>query len=133
MAVNVRDGLNRNIGFEVYDYGYVSVAAADFDPLTTETDWRGALDDSQLGFYQTNGFFARPNADGIFYGITYAQYREAMINQHGLTEVQVIAALVPQAFLGVGSQWIECRLVKIFASNSQYATIGTAANIGLLL
>jgi hypothetical protein len=57
-----------------------------------------------------------------------------MKNPHGLTEVQVIAALVPQAFLGVGSQWIECRLIKVFAANdATYATVATNINVGLLL
>ena len=134
MAVNVRDGLNRNIGFEVYAYGYLSIAAADFDPLTTETDWRGALNDSQVGSYRTNGFLARPDADGLFYAITWAQYEQAMKNPHGLTEAQVIATLVPQAFSGVANQWIECLLVKVFdADDAKYGTIAEAVNIGLIL
>jgi len=135
MAVNVRDGLNRNTPFFVFDYGYVDLSAADFDPLTTETDWRGALNDSQLGSYRMNGFLARPNADGLFYAITWAQYEQAMKNPHGLTEVQVIAALIPQAYLGVANQWIECPLIKIFYpdDDQEYKTVATAANIGLIL
>ena len=129
-----QDGLGRNIPFFVDRYGYVSVVAAGFDPLTTETDWRGALNDSQVGSYRKNGFLARPNADGNFYAIQWEEYNEAMKNPHGLTEAQVIAALVPQLFNGVENQWIECLLIKIFAHTDQkYSTIATDCNIGLLL
>ena len=134
MAVNVRDGLNRNVAFFIHDYGYVDISTADFDPITTETDWRGALDISQVGSYRTNGFLARPDADGLFYAITWAQYEQAMKNPHGLTEAQVIATLVPQAFSGVANQWIECLLVKVFATDdATYGTIAEAVNIGLIL
>jgi len=52
----------------------------------------------------------------------------------GLTEAQVIAAIVPQRFEGADNQWIECLLVKVFAANDQtYTTIATSVNIGLIL
>ena len=135
---NVRDGLNRNLPFFVHDYGYVNIAAADFDPITTETDWRGALNISQVGSYRKNGFLARPNADGNFYAVTWDQYHRAMHNPHGLTEVQIIATIVPQLFNGVENQWIECLLIKVFAhgpgqNGGQHDTICTDINVGLLL
>ena len=133
MARNT-DGLNRNTPFFIQSYGYVSIAAADFDPITDETDWRGALNDSQVGSYRKNGFLARPDADGAFYAVTWDQYHTAMRHPAGLTEAQVIAAIVPQRFEGADNQWIECLLVKVFASNDgDYATVATAINVGLIL
>ena len=134
MANKVTDGLNRGVPFFISTYGYVSIAAANFDPLTTDTDWRGALNDSQYDYYVKNGFLARPNADGAFYAITWAQLEDAMGRAHGLTRVQVLATLVPQQFLGAQSQWIECLLVKVFAANDQtYASTATAINVGIIL
>lgn len=133
MARNT-DGLNRNTPFFIQSYGYVSIAAADFDPITDETDWRGALNDSQVGSYRKNGFLARPDADGAFYAVTWDQYYTAMRHPAGLTEAQVIAAIVPQRFEGADNQWIECLLVKVFASNDgDYATVATSINVGLIL
>lgn len=133
MARNT-DGLNRNTPFFIQNYGYVSIAAADFDPITDETDWRGALNDSQVGSYRKNGFLARPDADGAFYAVTWDQYHTAMRHPAGLTEAQVIAAIVPQRFEGADNQWIECLLVKVFASNDgDYATVATSINVGLIL
>lgn len=135
MGINVRDGLNRNLPFFVQNYGYVNIAVVDFDPITTETDWRGALNASQVDYYRANGFLARPNADGNFYAITWQQYHEAMQNPHGLTEVAIIAALVPQLYNGVEDQWIECLLVKVFShtGNQNYTTICTDINVGIIL
>lgn len=133
MARNT-DGLNRNTPFFIQSYGYVSIAAADFDPITTATDWRGALNISQVGSYRKNGFLARPDADGAFYAVTWDQYNTAMAHPAGLTEAQVIAAIVPQRFEGADNQWIECLLVKVFASNDgDYATVATSINVGLIL
>jgi hypothetical protein len=133
MARNT-DGLNRNTPFFIQSYGYVDISAADFDPITDETDWRGALNDSQVGSYRKNGFLARPDADGAFYAITWDQYHTAMAHPAGLTEAQVIAAIVPQRFEGADNQWIECLLVKVFASNDgDYATVATSINVGLIL
>ena len=132
MARNT-DGLNRNTPFFTQAEGYVTIAAADFDPITTETDWRGALNISQVGSYRKNGFLARPDADGAFYAITWAQYHEAMAHPAGLTEVQVIAALVPQLFEGADNQWIEELLVKVFVHGGQYNTVCANINVGLIL
>ena len=133
MARNT-DGLNRNTPFFIQSYGYVNIAAANFDPITTEVDWRGALNISQVGSYRKNGFLARPDADGAFYAVTWDQYYTAMRHPAGLTEAQVIAAIVPQRFEGADNQWIECLLVKVFAANDQtYTTIATSVNIGLIL
>ena len=133
MARNT-DGLNRNTPFFIQSYGYVNIAAADFDPITTETDWRGALNDSQIGSYQKNGFLARPDADGAFYAVTWDQYHTAMRHPAGLTEAQVIAAIVPQRFEGADNQWIECLLVKVFSHSDQtYAATCVNINVGLIL
>lgn len=133
MARNT-DGLNRNTPFFIQDYGYVDISAADFDPITDEADWRGALNDSQVGSYRKNGFLARPDADGAFYAVTWDQYNTAMAHPAGLTEAQVIAAIVPQRFEGADNQWIECLLVKVFAADDDnYATIATSINVGLIL
>ena len=131
---SVKDGLNRTVPFFVQTYGYVNIAAADFDPLTTLTDWRGALNISQVGSYRKNGFLARPSVDGDFYAVTWDQYHNAMHNPHGLTEAQVIAAIVPQLFLGAATQWIECLLIKVFSHSDQtYGTTAPVCNIGLIL
>ena len=66
MARNT-DGLNRNTPFFIQSYGYVSIAAADFDPITTEVDWRGALNDSQVGSYRKNGFLRDLMLTGVLY------------------------------------------------------------------
>lgn len=134
MANKVTDGLNRGVPFFLNDYGYANIAAADFDPITTETDWRGALDNSQLDFYRKNGFLVRPWTDGAFYAITWNQYYNALKAAHGQAEAVVLAALVPQEFLAVGGTWVECLLVKVFANNDgDYQTASTEINIGLLL
>ena len=128
------DGLNRNTPFFVQTYGYVDISAADFDPITTETDWRGALNDSQVGLYRKNGFLARPDADGAVFAVTWDQYHAAMAHPAGLTEAQVIAAIVPQQFEGADNQWIECLLVKVFSSaDEEYTTICDNINVGLIL
>jgi len=131
-----QDGMFRGVPFFVHDYGYVNIAAADFDPITTEIDWTSTpaqFNDSRLGYYRKNGFLARPNADGNFYAITWAQYEQAMKNPHGLTEVQVIATLVPQLFNGVQNQWVECLLVKVFSHSAQYQSTCTTINVGIIL
>ena len=128
------DGLNRNTPFFVQTYGYVDISANDFDPITTETDWRGDLNISQVGSYRTNGFLARPDADGAFYAVTWDQYNTAMVHPAGQTEAEVIAAIVPQRFDGADNQWIECLLVKVFSSADQtYPTICDNINVGLIL
>ena len=131
---SVKDGLNRTVPFLVHDYGQINIAAADFDPLTTLTDWRGALNISQAGSYRKNGFLVRPWTDGDFYAITWAQYEQAMKNPHGLTEAQVIATLIPQEYLARAGTWIEALLIKVFAhSNQTYPTVSVEINVGLIL
>ena len=128
------DGLNRNTPFFVQTYGYVDISADDFDPITTKTDWRGDLNISQVGSYRTNGFLARPDADGAFYAVTWDQYNTAMVHPAGQTEAEVIAAIVPQLFEGADNQWIECLLVKVFSSaDPTYPTICKNINVGLIL
>lgn len=134
MGNKVTDGLNRGVPFFFSDYGYATIAAANFDPLTTAVDWRGALNDSQYDYYVKNGFLARPWTNGAFYAITWAQLEDAMGRAHGLTRVQVLATLVPQEFLAVGGTWVECLLVKVFANDdATYATASTEINIGIIL
>lgn len=138
MANKVTDGLNRGVPFFISEYGYVDISAADFDPLTTLTDWDGAfpegVDDTRYGTYLKNGFLARPNADGNFYAISWTQLERAMGRARGRTRAAVLATLVPQLYNGMENQWVECLLVKVFASDDQsYATVATSINVGLIL
>ncbi len=137
MGNNLRDGLNRNLPFFVYDYGYADITLADFDPITTEIDWTSTpaqFDDSRLGYYRANGFLARPNADGDFYAITWAQYHAAIQNPEGQTDVAILATLVPQLYNGVENQWVDCLLVKVFSHSDQtYGSTATSINIGIIL
>lgn len=125
-------GNNVNVPFLVDDYGYVDISTADFDPITTLTDWKyplGTMHASRQGMYIRKGFLARPNADGNFYAITYRQYHEV----GGSFQDRRGVDLVPQLFLGAANQWIECPLVKVFATDEGSGTECTAINVGLIL
>jgi hypothetical protein len=128
----VTNGYNVNIPILVDDYGYVDISTADFDPITTLHDWKypvAEMNISRRDQYRRNGFLARPNADGLFYAITYRQYHEvgeSFQNRRGVD-------LVPQPFLGVANEWIECPLVKVFAQDEASGTECDAINVGLIL
>jgi hypothetical protein len=127
----VTNGYNVNIPILVDDYGYVDISTADFDPITTLHDWKypvAEMNISRQGQYIRNGFLARPNATGLFYAITYRQYHEVggSFQDRGVD-------LVPQPFLGVANEWIECPLVKVFAQDEASGTECDAINVGLIL
>jgi hypothetical protein len=128
----ITNGYNVNTPLLVDDYGYVDITTDDFDPITTLTDWKyplGTMHISRRGMYIRKGFLARPNADGFVYAITYRQYHEV----GGSFQDRQGVDLVPQPFLGVANQWIECPLVKVFAQDTASGTECDALNIGLIL
>jgi hypothetical protein len=119
------DNRGRQIPFFVGTFTYESIATANFDPITTLHDalhvHPTTLNDSELGKYTLGGFLVRPNADGLFYGITWEAY---IRNKKSLT------GLTPQAFLGLASSWIEVPFIKVYASNdATYKTIATYINV----
>jgi hypothetical protein len=127
--MNITDNRGRSIPFFVGNYTYESIATADFDPITTLHDARHVhpteMNTAELGRYSGRGFLVRPNATGLFYGITWEQY---VNNKKSLT------GLTPQPFLAVANTWIECPYVKIYASNSGggFNTVATYCNIAPL-
>jgi len=129
----ITNGYNVNIPILVDDYGYVDISVNDFDPITTLHDWKYPVDDmhiSRLGMYQRKGFLARPNTDGLFYAITFRQYKEV----GGSLQDRAGNDLVPQAFLGVANQWVECPLVKVFSTDEvSFGSTCDAINVGLIL
>jgi hypothetical protein len=125
-------GNNVNVPFLVDDYGYVDISTDDFDPITDLTDWKypaGSMNASRRGMYIRKGFLARPNDDGNFYAITYRQYHEV----GGSFQDRRGVDLEPQLFLGSANTWIECPLVKVFATDAGSGTECTAINVGLIL
>lgn len=119
MAIIDKSG--RQVPFFIEEFTYESIATANFDPITLLKDATDAsLNASQVGHWVNNGFLVRPNADGLLYGITWAQYRKNNKSLVGLT---------PQAFLGAANSWIECPYVKVYACNdATYKTIATYIN-----
>ena len=128
----ITNGYNVNVAFYVDDYGYVDISTADFDPITTLTDWAypaGSMHASRRGMYIRKGFLARPNVTGNFYAITYRQYHEV----GGSFQDRDGNDLVPQLFLATANQWIECPLVKVCVTDEGSGNESTAINVGLIL
>lgn len=114
------DSKGRNIPFFLDYYEYKSIATADFSPTEDPS-----LTESEIGAYTEKGFLVKPNADGALYCITLHAY-EANDN--------TVDGLIPQQYLGKDGQWLECRVVKVFAANdATYASIATAVNIGITI
>lgn len=119
MAV-LTDGQGRNVPLFLDYYRYFSIATADFSPLEDPSPA-----DIETGIFEEKGFLARPNADGNFYAIQLKDY---------LDNGKSFTGLVPEPFLGKDGQWIECRLIKVFASNdAQYGSTATAINYGITI
>ena len=116
MAVTDREG--RNIPFFIDTYEYHVISTEDFDPISDPS-----LDASELGVYTSKGFLIRPNADGDLYAIPWYDYH---FNGDSLT------GLVPVIYMGAQNQWVECRLIKVFAhNNAHYGSTCTAINVGI--
>jgi hypothetical protein len=133
----ITDGLNVNQPWLVSDYGWADISVTDFDPITDYHDWRFPADnmhESRRGNYIKKGFLARPDADGGFYAITHQQFMDAIKHPEGQDEVTILAGLVPQLFHGMEGQWVECRLVKVFAADSsEDLDMASGVNIGFIL
>lgn len=116
----VTDGHGRNIPFFVDFYEYHSIATADFSPVEDPS-----LEEHEIGAYTEKGFLVRPNADGNIYCIPLYDYEK---NGKDLT------GLVPEPFDGLAHTWIECRMVKVFASNDgSYGSTPTAITVGVTI
>lgn len=114
------DGGGRNIPFFVDFFERHSIAIKDFSPSEDPS-----IEDHDEGKYMDKGFLVRPNADGDLYGVTLYDYE---MNGKSLT------GIVPEPFDGKANEWIECRFVKIFASNdSNYPTTATTITIGVTI
>jgi hypothetical protein len=114
------DSEGRNVPLFVVDYVYVSIATEDFSP--TED---ASLSAEEIGLFEAKGFLVRPNADGDMYGITLYRYKN---NKNSLT------GLTPKRYLGAQNQWIECRFIKVYASNNgTYPSTATAINYGFTI
>ena len=121
------DSRGRNIPFFVESFIYQNISSANFDPITLKLDTPHggtALTDQQISVYSGRGFLVRPDVDGLFYGITYADY---VRNHKSLT------GLVPQGFLALANTWIECPFVKIYGhTDGTYASAASYCNIAPL-
>ena len=114
------DGQGRNLPIFVDYHEYKTVTTEDFDPSNDPS-----LTANQIGRYVDKGFLCRPDADGAFYGITLHAYEA-----NGKSTV----GLIPERFNGLADTWIECRYVKIFASNdANYATVANHVTIGITI
>ena len=117
----ILDGDNLNTPFFVDDYGYVDVSVSDFDPVTTLTDWKypdGTMHESRLGSYTKNGFLVRCDTAGVLQAITLRQFKEAIKHPAGDDDATILATLVPEPITLTANQWLECRLIKVFAATS---------------
>ncbi len=113
-----REGRNQPLFLDYYEY--YSIATEDFSPTVDPS-----LTDEQIGIYEDKGFLVKPNADGALYGITLYHY---------LKNGKSLTGLVPQQYIGKDGQWIECRLIKVYAANdATYASIATAINVGITI
>jgi hypothetical protein len=113
-----REGRNQPLFIDYYEYH--SIATEDFSPMEDP-----CLSDEELGLYKANGFLVRPNADGSLYGVSLYHYKA---NGDSLT------GLIPQRYLGSENQWVECRFIKILATNDgSYGSIATAINVGVTI
>lgn len=133
MAI-LRNGEGINQPIFCRDYGYVDISTDDFDPITTLHDWKYPspleMHASRQGMYMKKGFLARPDADGDFYAITLAQYKDA---RNSFTDREG-NDLEPELFHGTKETWIECPLAKVFASDDAcFATVATSINVGEIL
>lgn len=118
--MTLTDGQGRNLPIFVDYHEYKTITTADFSPSEDPS-----LTETQINRYMDKGFIARPDADGAFYGITLHAYLE---NKKSLT------GLIPERFNGLADTWIECRYVKIFASNdASYATVANHVTIGITI
>ena len=135
MTLTNRNG--REIPFFVVDYTYEDIRTADFDPITTLRDGHNAgadMNDSRLGCYEAAGFLVKPDTDGVLYAITWDQYSKAIrAGQTYAERVVVLAALVPQAYIGLAGVWVECPVVKVFAQSDQsYGSLASYVNVALV-
>ena len=120
------DSEGRNVPLFIDYFHYKSIATADYSPIEDPS-----FDSEELGLIEKKGFLVRPNADGNFYGITLHAF---LGNLTAVTKVPTLTGLVPELYLGSQNQWIECRFVKVYASNNgTYATVATAINVGITI
>lgn len=114
------DGHGRNIPFFFDYYEKYTISTEDFSPSADPS-----LTASQIGTYMDKGFLVRPNADGDLYGITLYAYER---NNKSLV------GLIPEPFDGLANTWIECKYVKVYASNAApYGTTATAITVGITI
>jgi len=135
MTLTNRNG--REIPFFVADYTREDIRTANFDPITTLRDGRNVATDmnaSRLGTYEAAGFLVRPDTAGVLYCITWDQYKRALhAGQTYAQRLVVLAALVPQPFIGAAGAWVECAVVKVFAKNDgTYPSASDYINVGLI-
>jgi len=135
MTLTNRQG--REIPFFVTDATYEDIQTADFDPITTLRDGKDLatdMNDSRLGCYEAAGFLVKPDTAGVLYAITWEQYSKAIsAGQTYAQRLVVLAALVPQAHIGVAGSWIECPMVKVFAQDDgDYASLASYINVALV-
>jgi hypothetical protein len=117
MAV-LTDRAGRNVPIFVDYYEYHSIATEDYSPTEDPS-----LTAEEIGLIESVGFLVMPNADGALYGITLYDFKN---NNDSVT------GLVPEPFPGLASTWIECRFVKVFATDdATYKSIATAITVGI--
>ena len=122
MNLTFPDGVNLNIIPD--DILYFNLATADFspseDPSPSEYPEDGGVD-----HIMDKGFYVRPQAAGNLYGVTLRQYQKNGKSLSGIKPALITCA---------ANAWIECRFVKIFATNDAlYPTTASPINIGVIL
>lgn len=111
---------------------YHHLTTGNFSPIDNAP---AVYSDSEEDMYIHNGFLIKNATDtaGLAYCVTWEQFQAARLraNRALVTNATVLAAINPVACYLTSGQWLECPVVKVFATTSQtFPTTITYINVG---
>jgi len=108
--------------------------ASDFSPIDNSP---AVYSDSEEDVYIKNGFLIKNATDtaGLLYVVTWETFEAAWsgVNQALVTRATVLATINPVDVYLASGQWLECPVVKVFATDDQsFPSVVTHINVGTI-
>ena len=116
---------------------YVSIAAANFDPLAVYQATPTAANLSHMYTHLKNGFGVKNATDtsGVLWAVTWSQFEDYRKANKGIAETAwTWAGIVPREIHLLAGEWCATPIAKVYANNTQgYAGTVTIINVGRIL